>query len=106
MAGLRRFNESNVDLNRDFIPSDVSYEGAPEGFKQLDSFLNPSTPPSWDFYYLRAGWLILRHGMSSLKQTIAGGQYENPKGLFFGGKILWSQDHANYNSLLRTAWSM
>lgn len=88
MAGLRRFNESNVDLNRNFIPTDAPYQGAPEGFEQLDSFLNPSTPPSWDFYYLRAGWLIARYGMSALKQTIAGGQYENPKGLFFGGKSL------------------
>ncbi len=88
MAWLRRFNESNVDLNRNFLPPDVPYRGGPEGFEQFDSFLNPSTPPTWDFYHLRAGWLVLRHGMSTLKQAIAGGQYENPKGLFFGGRAL------------------
>ena len=88
MAWLRRFNENNVDLNRNFLPPEVPYRGAPEGFEQLDSFLNPPTPPSWDFYYARAGWLILRYGRATLKQTIAGGQYENSKGLFFGGKFL------------------
>ena len=88
MAWLRRYNESNVDLNRNFLPPNVPYRGGPKGFEQFDSFLNPSTPPSWDLYYLRAGWLILRHGMSTLKQSIAGGQYENPNGLFFGGRTL------------------
>ena len=85
MAWLRRFNENNVDLNRNFLPPGVPYEGAPPGYDQLDSFLNPPTPPSWDFYYARAGWLVLRHGMSALKQAIARGQYEYPKGLFYGG---------------------
>src|SRR5690606_12223975 len=28
---------------------------------------------------------VLRHGMASLKQAVAGGQYEYPRGLFFGG---------------------
>ena len=88
MAWLRRFNENNVDLNRNFLPPEKPYRGAPKGFEQLDSFLNPSTPPSWDFYYPRAAWLIMRHGMSTLKQTVAGGQYENSKGLFFGGQSL------------------
>lgn len=88
MAWLRRFNENNVDLNRNFLPPEEPYRGAPDGFEQLDSFLNPSTPPSWDFYYLRAGWLVLRHGKANLKQTIAGGQYRNSRGLFFGGEGL------------------
>lgn len=88
MAWLRRYNESNVDLNRNFLGEDEPYEGATELYRQLDSFLNPPTPPSRDMYYLRAGWLVLRHGMPALKQAIAGGQYENPKGLFFGGKRL------------------
>lgn len=88
MSWLRRSNENNVDLNRNFLAGDEDYAGAPESYAKLNAFLNPSTPPSADFFYVRIIWLILRHGMSTLKQTVAGGQYEYPDGLFFGGKRL------------------
>ena len=88
MAWLRRFNENNVDLNRNFLGPNEDYSGAPEGYPEFDSFLNPPSPPSWDLFYPRAGWLIARYGMPTLKQVLAGGQYEYPKGLFFGGKAL------------------
>jgi hypothetical protein len=88
MAWLRRFNESNVDLNRNFLGPGEPYEGGPKGYDTLGPFVNPPTPPSWDLYYPRAAWLIVRHGMSTLKQVVAGGQYEYPKGLFFGGSKL------------------
>ena len=87
MAYLRPFNENNVDLNRNFLGAE-DYEGAPEKYPELDSFLNPQSPPKSDFYLLRAGWILLRHGFGDVKQAIAGGQYEYPKGLFFGGKKL------------------
>ena len=88
MAWLRRFNEHNVDLNRNFLGPDEAYAGAPDGYAALDSFLNPSSPPSLDLFYLQAGWLVLRVGLPALRQAIAGGQYVNPKGLFFGGAAL------------------
>ena len=88
MAWLRRFNENNVDLNRNFLGPDERFEGAPPGFLALDGFLNPVTPPSGDFFYLQAAWLLARHGLRPLKQAVAGGQYVNPRGLFFGGKRL------------------
>ena len=88
MAWLRRFNENNVDLNRNFLGPNEDYSGAPKGYPEFDSFLNPPSPPSWDLFYPRAGWLIFRYGMPTLKQVVAGGQYEYPKGLFFGGKTL------------------
>jgi len=88
MAWMRRFNENNVDLNRNFLAPNEKYEGAPEGLPRLNSFLNPASPPSPDFFYLKALRLILRQGMPSLKQAVAGGQYEFPKGLFFGGERL------------------
>ena len=88
MSWLRRFNEGGVDLNRNFLGEGETYEGAPEGYDVLDAFLNPPSPPGWDLYYARAAWLIARHGMSTLKQVIAGGQYEYSKGLFFGGSKL------------------
>jgi len=88
MAWLRRFNEHGVDLNRNCLGPGEAYEGAPPGYAELDSFLNPQSPPSRELFLLRALWLIGRVGMPTLKQTIAGGQYVHPKGLFFGGARL------------------
>ena len=88
MAWLRRFNENNVDLNRNFLASDEEFAGAPEGYWRLNAFLNPIRPPSRNLFYLRAGLLVLRHGLSALRQAVAGGQYVNPMGLFFGGSQL------------------
>jgi len=87
MAWLRRVNENNVDLNRNFL-SDDSYSGAPSEYARLNSFLNPSSPPAVDLFALRALLLLARYGMEPLKQSILEGQYDFPKGLFFGGKRL------------------
>jgi hypothetical protein len=87
MAWLRRVNENNVDLNRNFR-MDGDYQGAHPMYARLHSFLNPSSGPASDLFYVRAVSLIFRHGMSALKQAVVGGQYEYPKGLFFGGKAL------------------
>jgi len=88
MACLRRFNENNVDLNRNFLPSDENWSGASKAFRLLESFLNPQTPPQRDFFYLRAAYLIFRYGLRPLKQALAEGQFEYAQGLFFGGKQL------------------
>ena len=88
MAWLRRFNENSVDLNRNFLADGEPYEGTPEAYPRLDSFLNPPSPPSRNLFSLRAAWLIVRYGMPAMKEAIVSGQYEYPKGLFFGGKKL------------------
>jgi Protein of unknown function (DUF2817) len=85
MAWLRRVNENNVDLNRNFRV-DGSYQGSPAAYARLDALLNPATAPASDLFFARAAYLILRHGMTALKQAVVGGQYDFPKGLFFGGK--------------------
>ncbi len=85
MSWMRRFNENNVDLNRNFMAPDQNYEGAPPLYSKLDPLLNPRTPPSSDLFYIRAASLIPRYGMRALKEAVVGGQYEFPKGLFFGG---------------------
>ena len=71
MAWLRRFNENNVDLNRNFLHNG-NYAGAPEKYAELDSFLNPQSLDSSDLFLLRAGWIICRHGFDPVKQAIAG----------------------------------
>ena len=89
MAWLRRFNETNVDLNRNFLAPPEPFEGAPEGYRKLNALLNPQSPPQrGDLFYPRLMGCILRYGFNNLKQAIAGGQYHYPMGLFFGGHQL------------------
>jgi len=88
MAWLRRANENNVDLNRNFLGDGESWSGAPELYRRVDRVLNPPSPPAFDFFYLQALLLALRHGFYPLKQAVAQGQYEFPRGLFFGGSEL------------------
>ncbi len=65
-AWLRRFNEDNVDPNRNFLLPGELYQGAPSGYAGLDGLLNPRQPPSrWESFTLRALPAMLRHGMSN-----------------------------------------
>jgi Protein of unknown function (DUF2817) len=85
-AWHRRWNEDNVDLNRNFLLIEELYQGSPKDYPKLNSFLNPTSPPSqFEPFLLKAIWLILRYGMVSLMNTLPVGQYDYPKGLFFGG---------------------
>ena len=85
-AWLRRFDENNVDPNRNFLVAGEQFEGTSAGYSRLDTFLNPRRPPSpWEPFTLKALWLIARYGMPALRQAVAGGQYGYPRGLFYGG---------------------
>ncbi len=85
-AARRRWNEANIDLNRNFLLPGELFQGSPPAYPRLDAFLNPPTPPSqWEPYGLKAIALILRHGMTTLRHTLPVGQYDFPKGLFWGG---------------------
>ena len=84
--GLRRVNEDNIDLNRNFLVRGESYSGTSQLYRELDGFLNPASPPrQFDGYLLKALWNIGRFGYSKLKQVVAEGQYDFPRGIFFGG---------------------
>jgi Protein of unknown function (DUF2817) len=83
---IRRVNEENIDLNRNFLLEGEEYRGSPATYAELDWLLNPPAPPSRrDLFLPRALLAISRHGFAVLKQAIAGGQYDFPRGLFFGG---------------------
>jgi hypothetical protein len=88
MANVRRVNENNVDLNRNFLDPGDTYTGADAHYARMDGFLNPRTPPGADFFWLQAGFYMARYGYNALKNAVVGGQYEFPAGLFFGGKSL------------------
>jgi hypothetical protein len=85
MAWLRRANECNVDLNRNFLRDGATWSGAPPLYRRLDALLNPPSPPTRDAFALRIGLQGLRHGVAAVRQAIAHGQHRYPRGLFYGG---------------------
>jgi Protein of unknown function (DUF2817) len=88
MAWGRRVNAHNVDLNRNCLGPGDAYAGAPAGYEALDVFVNPSGPAPDAWFLAKAARLAWRTGMPAMRQVIAGGQYANTKGLFFGGSSL------------------
>ena len=85
-AWRRRWNEDNVDPNRNFLLTGEEFRGSPPRYRDLDPLLNPPSPPTrYEPFVLKAMLSELRLGRGTLKQTLPVGQYEFPKGLFFGG---------------------
>jgi len=83
----RRWNEANIDLNRNFLLPGEAYAGAPPHYAKLNGLLNPAHGPRRvDPFMLLALAKLGRFGLAALQQAIAGGQYEYPRGLFFGGQ--------------------
>ena len=90
MAWWRRFNENNVDLNRNFLRLDEHYSGVPEGYEEVKDFINPKTVPKKrePSFNIRALMLILRFGFNNIKQAVAEGQYQYPTAIQYGGSKL------------------
>jgi hypothetical protein len=85
-AWRRRVNEDNIDLNRNFMRAGHAYEGADPAYREFDGVLNPARAPRlFEPFLLEAMPLLLKHGFRSLKNAVAQGQYEFPRGLFYGG---------------------
>jgi hypothetical protein len=99
MAWIRRTNENNVDLNRNFL-ADAQYSGCPPNYARVDSFLSPKTKPNHDFFLMKSMLMIRRFGLKPLVQAIGGGQYEYPQGLFYGGRKL-EEGPEKYHAFLR-----
>ena len=85
-AHLRRVNEDNVDLNRNFVDHAAPHPAYP-AYETLADAIAPRScsalATAWAFARLR--WYGLVHGRSALRAAISGGQYSHPDGLFFGG---------------------
>jgi len=89
MAWLRRVNEDNVDLNRNFLPPGEAYDGEPENYEKLDHLLNPtSMKKGREYYTIRAAWHSFKLGFANAKQAVQEGQYTRPKSLQYGGAKL------------------
>jgi hypothetical protein len=104
MKEYRRFNENNVDLNRNSIQGDFDEFIArrdPDiaNYDKFRRFLSPTDPDSTTTgtsidptsWYSSFGiwWNLLPHlyqyGVVALKRAMVSGQYHHPKGIFYGG---------------------
>jgi succinylglutamate desuccinylase len=86
-AHLRRFNEDNVDLNRNFRDHSDPYPPNP-GYDELADAISPASLSIWanTKSTIKLFWFGLTKGRDALKKAISGGQYNHPQGLFYGGK--------------------
>lgn len=86
MAHLRRANEDNVDLNRNFrnraglTPENPAYEA-------LADIIAPRSISFWSevVAWSRLLWFRVSAGQVATQAAISGGQYSHQDGLFFGG---------------------
>ncbi|MBE9558860.1 MAG: M14 family metallopeptidase [Proteobacteria bacterium] len=91
-AHLRRVNEDNIDLNRNFIDHDAAPPANP-AYDELADIIAPTA-----HWRLATGASLARllmhrmiHGTAKLQAAITGGQYNHPDGLFYGGRApAWS----------------
>ena len=88
MDWLRRFNESNVDLNRNCNTLTQNWEGTSDDYHELNDFLNPPEPPSKDCFMCQLAHQLIRIGPDKFREAVASGQSDYPKGLFFRGRQL------------------
>ncbi len=87
---LRRVNEDNADLNRNFVDFDKPLPvNAP--YEQIHSLLLPSSwPPPADSERQLGAW-VASHGTSAYQAAVSGGQYRFADGMFYGGaRPAWS----------------
>jgi hypothetical protein len=91
-AWIRRVNEDNVDLNRNF----QSFTQALPRNDEYDALHGMLIPSEWEGPGRVAAdtqlqQFIKQHGFAALQAAVQGGQYTQPDGLFFGGTTeTWS----------------
>lgn len=91
-AWLRRVNEDNVDINRNFVDHTLPYPRNP-GYEALADAI---MPVDWsDAGRAKASAKLetyaAKNGPMALQTAISGGQYSHPEGVFFGGNApTWS----------------
>eukprot|EP01127_Copromyxa_protea_P005344 TRINITY_DN15289_c0_g1_i1.p1 TRINITY_DN15289_c0_g1~~TRINITY_DN15289_c0_g1_i1.p1 ORF type:complete len:418 (-),score=89.27 TRINITY_DN15289_c0_g1_i1:43-1296(-) len=88
MSWWRRWNENNVDLNRNLLtPEEWKTREQNVEYEKLTASFNHHDPYSLtlDFFWC-AVKAIGTLGFSGARQALVGGQYSHPAGLFYGGK--------------------
>ena len=91
MKYMRRYNENNVDLNRNFILDWDSFDLATnKDYPKVDTFLGPEGKIGnalWHEvgFYLSLGKTAITDGAGTISDALLGGQYEYPQGVYYGG---------------------
>ena len=91
MKNLRRYNENNVDLNRNFILDWENFDlSTNKEYPQVESFLGPQKPIRNAFwheagFYLHLAKEAVTVGADTVSDALLGGQYEYPEGVYYGG---------------------
>ena len=91
MKYFRRYNENNVDLNRNFILDWEDFDlSTNKNYPQVESFLGPQKPIRNAFwheagFYLHLAKEAVTVGADTVSDALLGGQYEYPEGVYYGG---------------------
>lgn len=91
MKYFRRYNENNVDLNRNFILDWDSFDLASnQEYPKVDTFLGPTGKIGnglWHEvgFYLSLGKTAITEGADTVSDALLTGQYEYPQGVYYGG---------------------
>ena len=91
MKYYRRYNENNVDLNRNFILDWDSFDlSSNKEYPKVDEFLGPTGKIGnalWHEagFYLSLGKTAITDGAGTISDALLTGQYEYPQGVYYGG---------------------
>lgn len=97
MAHFRRFNENNVDLNRNALfPRQFEKLAREDGLRDLyarfDPLFNPPSAPTlcnaYFSYWVKTLCNVACHGTRQLKTAIVAATYTQSKGIYYGGQTL------------------
>jgi predicted deacylase len=90
MKNRRRYNENNVDLNRNFVWDENFDPKINPDYEHLSPMLNPSKPITNLFasdiaFVSRLVRNLVTLGILRIRQGMLSGQYRHPRGVQFGG---------------------
>ena len=91
MKNFRRYNENNVDLNRNFILDWETFDlSTNEKYPLVKDFLGPEGAIGnalWHEagFYLSLAKEAVTVGADTVSDALLGGQYEYPQGVYYGG---------------------
>ena len=91
MKYMRRYNENNVDLNRNFIEDWDNFDrSSNKEYPKVDKFLQPEGKMGNAFwhevgFYLSLAKEAIFTGADTISDALLTGQYEYPEGVYYGG---------------------
>ncbi len=91
MKNYRRYNENNVDLNRNFIENWDDFDrSSNKEYPKVESFLQPTGKMGNAFwhevgFYAKLAKEAIFTGADTISDALLTGQYEYPEGVYYGG---------------------